>query len=149
MSVFVGLRCAMCKTEFPAEALYVCDQCLGPLEAYYDYEAARRTMTREAIADRPRNLWRYSELLPITGSPRTGFDSGWTPLVRAGRLGEALGVTELYIKDDSVNHPTCPTRTASCRWRRRARSSSDSTRSDVPRPATSATAWRRIRPAWV
>ena len=106
MTVFAGLRCAMCKTEFPAEALYVCDQCLGPLEAYYDYAAVRRTMTREAIADRPRNLWRYRELLPITGSPRTGFDSGWTPLVRAGRLGEALGVTELYIKDDSVNHPT-------------------------------------------
>ena len=106
MSVFAGLRCAMCKTEFPAEALYVCDQCLGPLEAYYDYEAARRTMTREAIANRPCNLWRYRELLPITGNPRTGFDSGWTPLVRAGRLGEALGVTELYIKDDSVNHPT-------------------------------------------
>ena len=106
MSVFAGLRCAMCKTEFPTEALYVCDQCLGPLEAFYDYDAARRTMTREAIADRPRNLWRYRELLPITGSPRTGFDSGYTPLVRAGRLAEALGVKELYIKDDSVNHPT-------------------------------------------
>ena len=106
MSVFAGLRCAMCKTEFPAEALYVCDQCLGPLEACYDYDAARRTMTREAIADRPRNLWRYRELLPIVGDPRTGLDSGYTPLVRAGRLAEVIGVEELYIKDDSVNHPT-------------------------------------------
>ena len=106
MNVFAGLRCALCKTEFPAKALYVCDQCLGPLEAFYDYDAARRTMTREAIADRPRNLWRYRELLPIDGTPRTGFDSGYTPLVRAGRLAAALGVTELYIKDDSVNHPT-------------------------------------------
>ena len=106
MSVFTGLRCAMCKTAFPAEALYVCDQCLGPLEACYDYEAARRTMTREAIAARRRNLWRYRELLPITGDPRTGLDSGFTPLVRAGRLAEALGVEELYLKDDSVNHPT-------------------------------------------
>ena len=106
MSVFGGLRCAMCKTEFPPEALYVCDQCLGPLEAFYDYDAVRHTLTREAIADRPRNLWRYRELLPIAGSPRTGFDSGCTPLVRAGRLAEALGVEELYIKDDSVNHPT-------------------------------------------
>jgi threonine synthase len=96
----------MCQTAFPAEALYVCDQCLGPLEACYDYEAARQTMTREAIADRPRNLWRYRELLPITGEPLTGLDSGFTPLVRAHRLGAALGVTELYIKDDSVNHPT-------------------------------------------
>ena len=106
MSVFTGLRCAMCKTEFPAEALYVCDQCLGPLEAVYDYDAARRTMTREAIARRPQNLWRYRELLPVVGEPRTGLDSGFTPLVRASRLAEALGVDELYIKDDSVNHPT-------------------------------------------
>jgi threonine synthase len=106
MSVFTGLRCAMCQTEFPAEALYVCDQCLGPLEACYDYDAARRAMTREALANRPRNMWRYRELLPIVGDPLTGLDSGYTPLVRAGRLAEALGVEELYIKDDSVNHPT-------------------------------------------
>ena len=106
MSFFTGLRCAMCKTPFPAEALYVCDQCLGPLEACYDYEAVRQSMTRETVAARPRNLWRYRELLPIAGSPLTGFDSGWTPLVRARRLADTLGVEELYIKDDSVNHPT-------------------------------------------
>ena len=106
MTAFSGLRCAMCKTGFPSEALYVCDQCLGPLESCYDYEVAGRTMTREAIASRPRNLWRYRELLPIVGEPKTGFDSGFTPLVRAYRLAEALGVDELYIKDDSVNHPT-------------------------------------------
>lgn len=96
----------MCKTPFPAEALYVCDQCLGPLEACYDYEAVRQSMTRETVAARPRNLWRYRELLPIAGSPLTGLDSGWTPLVRARRLADTLGVEELYIKDDSVNHPT-------------------------------------------
>ncbi len=96
----------MCKTPFPAEALYVCDQCLGPLEACYDYEAVRQSMTRETVAARPSNLWRYRELLPIAGSPLTGLDSGCTPLVRARRLGDMLGVEELYIKDDSVNHPT-------------------------------------------
>ncbi len=96
----------MCKTPFPAEALYVCDQCLGPLEACYDYEAVRQSMTRDTVAARPRNLWRYRELLPIAGSPLTGLDSGWTPLVRARRLADTLGVEELYIKDDSVNHPT-------------------------------------------
>ena len=106
MSAFAGLRCAMCKTGFPPEALYVCDQCLGPLEACYDYDLARRSLTREAIATRRHNLWRYRELLPIVGEPRTGLDSGFTPLVRANRLAEALGVDELYIKDDSVNHPT-------------------------------------------
>ena len=106
MSAFAGLRCAMCKTGFPPEALYVCDQCLGPLEAYYDYEQAGQTLTREALARRDQNLWRYRELLPIVGEPRTGLDSGFTPLVRARRLAEVLRVKELYIKDDSVNHPT-------------------------------------------
>ena len=99
-----GVR--LCKTGFPSEALYVCNQCLGPLEAVYDYDAARRTLTREAVAERPRNLWRYRELLPITSEPRTGLHSGCTPLVRAHRLGRELGVAELYLKDDSVNHPT-------------------------------------------
>jgi threonine synthase len=106
MTALTGLQCHVCRTPFPAEALFVCDKCFGPLEAVYDYEAARRTMTREAIAARPRNLWRYRELLPITGEPVTGFHSGFTPLVRCTRLAERLGVSELYIKDDSVNHPT-------------------------------------------
>ena len=79
-------------------------ECLGPLEPVYDYSAIR--LTREEIEQRPKNLWRYRELLPITGEPRTGFNSGFTPLVRCNRLAERLGVSELYIKDDSVNHPT-------------------------------------------
>src|SRR5438128_1136836 len=104
MTSFVGLQCHVCHTPFPAEALYVCDRCLGPLEAVYDYSAVR--LTRDEIARRPKNLWRYRELLPITGEPRTGFHSGFTPLVRCDRLAARLGLSELYIKDDSVNHPT-------------------------------------------
>jgi threonine synthase len=91
---------------FPAEATYVCDRCLGPLEPVYDYEAIANALTRHEIERRPKNLWRYRELLPITGEPRTGFHSGFTPLVRCTRLAERLGLSELYIKDDSVNHPT-------------------------------------------
>jgi threonine synthase len=89
---------------FPAEANYVCDKCLGPLEPVYDYAAIG--LTRDIIERRPKNLWRYRELLPIMGEPRTGFHSGYTPLVRCTRLAERLGIRELYIKDDSVNHPT-------------------------------------------
>ena len=92
---------------FPATALWVCDQCMGPLEVTYDYSAIARVMSREAVERRPRNLWRYRELLPIDGEPRTGLHSGFTPLVRADRLAARLGVRELYVKDDSVNHPTC------------------------------------------
>jgi threonine synthase len=104
MSALVGLQCHVCKSMFPLEALYVCDRCLGPLEAVYDYAAVR--LTREEIGRRPKNLWRYRELLPIVGEPRTGFHSGFTPLVRCERLADRLGVRELYVKDDSVNHPT-------------------------------------------
>jgi len=89
---------------FPAEAVYVCDRCLGPLEPVYDYASIK--LTREIIASRPENIWRYRELLPITGEPRTGFHTGFTPLIRCNRLADRLGLSELYIKDDSVNHPT-------------------------------------------
>jgi threonine synthase len=94
----------VCKATFPALATYVCDKCLGPLEPVYDYGAIR--LTRDEIAARPKNIWRYRELLPITGEPKSGFHSGFTPLVRCTRLAERLGIDELYIKDDSVNHPT-------------------------------------------
>ena len=102
--MLTGLQCHLCGAQFPADALYVCDRCLGPLEPVYDYSAIR--ISQAQIAARPKNLWRYRELLPIAGEPRTGFNSGFTPLVRCDRLAHRLGVAELYIKDDSVNHPT-------------------------------------------
>jgi threonine synthase len=102
-----SLRCHLCQASFPATALWVCDKCLGPLEVTYDYAAIAPQLSRQSIERRPKNLWRYRELLPIEGQPRTGLHSGFTPLVRADRLAKELGVRELYIKDDSVNHPTC------------------------------------------
>ena len=102
-----SLRCHLCQATFPAEALWVCDKCLGPLEVTYDYDVAAKTISRKAIESRAKNLWRYRELLPIKGDPRTGLHSGFTPLVKAERLAKRLGVRELYVKDDSVNHPTC------------------------------------------
>ncbi len=101
-----SLRCHLCTTRFPATASWVCDQCLGPLEVTYDYAAIAPSLSRALIEARPKNLWRYRELLPIEGEPRTGLHSGFTPLVRADRLAARLGVRELYVKDDSVNHPT-------------------------------------------
>ena len=106
MSYVLGLRCRECGAEYPHEPLHVCDQCFGPLEVAYDYAAIARGLSREAIAARPRNLWRYRELLPAPQDPVVGPHSGFTPLVKADRLAAALGVKELYVKDDSVNHPT-------------------------------------------
>ena len=105
MSFVAGLRCHLCGATYPAKALWVCGECLGPLEVAYDYAAMRQAVSRSRIEARPKSLWRYLELLPVD-EPRTGFNSGFTPLVRATRLARELGVSELYIKDDSVNHPT-------------------------------------------
>ncbi len=102
----LGLKCRECGRLYPKEVLNVCEYCFGSIEVDYDYDAIRRVLTRDAIASRPRNLWRYRELLPIDGEPTVGPHSGFTPLIRARRLAETLGVSELYIKDDSVSHPT-------------------------------------------
>ncbi len=106
MSHATGLRCRECGAETPIAPLHVCETCFGPLEVQYDYPAIGRTLTRALIESRPRNLWRYRELLPIEVEPQIGLHSGFTPLVRADRLAAVLGVQELWVKDDSVNHPT-------------------------------------------
>jgi len=105
MKFVAGLKCHLCGATYPPEALWVCTDCLGPLEVAYDYTAVKSVMTRELIESRPPSLWRYRELLPVE-EPKTGFNSGFTPLVRAKRLADQLGIDELYLKDDSVNHPT-------------------------------------------
>ena len=105
MKFVAGLTCHLCGATYPPEALWVCTDCLGPLEVSYDYDAVKSVMTRALVESRPPSLWRYLELLPVE-EPKTGFNSGFTPLVRARRLADELGLDELYIKDDSVNHPT-------------------------------------------
>lgn len=101
-----GLKCKECGHDYPKAPLHVCEYCFGPLEVQYDYESMKRVLSRDVIESRPQNLWRYKEMLPVDGEPITGHHSGMTPLVRADRLAKELGVEELYIKDDSVNHPT-------------------------------------------
>ncbi len=101
-----GLKCRECGREYPVAPVYVCEFCFGPLEVVYDYEGIKKILTKEKIFSRPQNLWRYKELLPIDGEPTSGLYSGFTPLVRAEKLAKIIGVKELYIKDDTVTHPT-------------------------------------------
>jgi threonine synthase len=100
-----GLRCRECGRDYPVEPIHVCEFCFGPLEVVYDYEEIRRNVSREKIEKGPKSLWRYIDLLPVD-SPKVGLSAGFTPLKRAHKLGEVLGLKNLYIKDDSVNHPT-------------------------------------------
>lgn len=106
MSFVKGLKCRECGREFPKQPVAGCDDCFGPLEVDYDYETISRVLSREVISSRPKNLWRYRELLPIDNDPTVGLSTGATPLVRAHRLGRVLGLRDLYIKNDSVNSPT-------------------------------------------
>ncbi|MDD5773667.1 MAG: threonine synthase [bacterium] len=106
MSFVKGLKCRECGRLFPKEPLYVCEYCFGPLELDYDYPLIKKKLNKEVIESRAKNLWRYKELLPVDGNPIVGLDSGFTPLVKAHNLAKRLGVKELYIKDDSVCHPT-------------------------------------------
>ena len=106
MNFMTSLRCKECGEVYGPGKQFVCTACFGPLEVDYDYDAIGRTTSPARISQRPANLWRYRELLPIDGEPATGFQSGFTPLVKASRLARALGVEELYLKDDTVNHPT-------------------------------------------
>jgi len=101
-----GLKCRECGREYPIEPIYVCEFCFGPLEVAYDYNSIAAAVSREKIKERPQNLWRYRELLPIDGEPQVGLDAGFTPLLKAENLSKVLGVDELYIKDDTVVHPT-------------------------------------------
>jgi len=101
-----ALKCRECGREYPLQATHVCEFDFGPLEVAYDYDRIKKTLTRETIQSRPKTMWRYRELLPIAGEPTVGPLVGFTPLVKADRLAKALGIRELYVKNDAVNYPT-------------------------------------------
>lgn len=97
------LRCRECGTLYPADPLYVCERCFGPLEVVYDYGALARQPLRSIIASGPDSIWRYEPLLPVERVPEIDLQPGWSPLVPANRLGRELGLRRLYIKNDSIN----------------------------------------------
>ncbi len=106
MSYVKGLKCRECAQLYPITPTHVCEYCFGPLEVDYNYDEIKKDISREKIESRPKNMWRYRELLPIDGEPTVGRDVGFTPLVKADRLAKLLGVKELYIKNDAVSYPT-------------------------------------------
>lgn len=106
MGYVKGLRCKECGKGYEKLPIHVCEYCFGPLEVDYDYPAIQKVISRKSIQEGPPSMWRYRPLMPIDDEPRVGLHTGYTPLVRARNLGKALGLKELYIKNDSVNHPT-------------------------------------------
>ncbi|HTW06257.1 MAG TPA: threonine synthase [Acidimicrobiales bacterium] len=98
-----GLKCRECARSYPAEALHVCEWCFGPLEVVYDYEAIAATVSRDRIAAGPKSIWRYADLLPASPEGAVDLGAGLTPLVRADHLAAELGLSELWLKNDTVN----------------------------------------------
>ncbi len=99
------LECALCGVRYEARRLHnLCTECGRPLLVRYDLEAAARTLTRESLKGRRADLWRYAEVLPVEREENiVSLGEGWTPLLRAERLGGRLGLRDLYIKDESQN----------------------------------------------
>ena len=98
-----GLQCRECSRPYPALALHVCEWCFGPLEVVYDYEAIAASVSRESIAAGPKSMWRYAGLLPASPEGAVDLGAGFTPLIKADRLAAELGLSELWLKNDTVN----------------------------------------------
>jgi threonine synthase len=99
-----SLRCKECKTTYPLDARYVCERCFGPLEVAYASRAdTDPDELRRRIQAGPHSIWRYADFLPLSAPPRGTLPAGWTPLLRADRLAERLGLREVWVKNDAAN----------------------------------------------
>jgi threonine synthase len=99
-----SLTCKECKTPYPLDARYVCEQCFGPLEvSYAPREEIDPAALRRRIQAGPHSIWRYSDFLPVQAPPKGVLPAGWTPLLRADRLADALGLREVWVKNDAAN----------------------------------------------
>ena len=110
MTYVQALQCRECGRRVDVAATHACEFCFGPLEVVYDYDAMRGVVTRERIEAGPPTLWRYADLLPVLDGPadtrdagRVDLGAGFTPLVPAPRLGAAIGLDDLWIKNDTLN----------------------------------------------
>jgi threonine synthase len=96
----ISLQCRECKKEYESTFKYICDECFGPLDVKYDFPS----ISKNTLSNREHTYWRYFELLPIQDKTNiVSIHAGMTPLIKAEKLGKALGLNNLYIKNDSVN----------------------------------------------
>lgn len=94
------LQCRECKKEYAPTFKYICEECFGPLDVYYDFPS----VNKNTFSNREHTYWRYHELLPIESKFNiVSIGAGMTPLIKAEKLGKSLGLNNLYIKNDSVN----------------------------------------------
>ncbi|MDP8942797.1 MAG: threonine synthase [Actinomycetota bacterium] len=98
-----ALQCKECGQRYPLEARFGCELCFGPLEVAYDFSGLKPGEVKRRIQAGPLSVWRYADFLPFDRSPQGGLAAGMTPLLRADRLAERLGLGELWVKNDAAN----------------------------------------------
>lgn len=103
MSFERALRCRECGREYDLAPIFSCEFCFGPLEVAYDYDGIRESISRDRIEAGPATLWRYADLLPCDPAYKVDIGTGYTPLIDARRLARAVGLKQLWIKNDTVN----------------------------------------------
>ncbi len=97
-----ALKCRECGREYSLTKLYACEDCFGPLEVVYSYDSIQ--LDRQSFKNRPKTVWRYFELLPVSDKTKiVDLGAGYTKLQKCDRLAKTLGLKKLYIKDDTVN----------------------------------------------
>jgi threonine synthase len=100
------LRCRECQTRWGNQPISFCQNCFAPLEVAYDWDRIRKEISKDQIASRATNLWRYKELLPLPDNYDASAPAGFTPLLKAAKLGESVRSRSLYLKNDAVSFPT-------------------------------------------
>ncbi|MFM9044151.1 MAG: pyridoxal-phosphate dependent enzyme, partial [bacterium] len=98
-----SLRCKECGVEYELDASFVCADCFGPLEVAYDFTGLDADEVRRSIQAGPQTIRRYADFLPIAAGSTDPLCTGMTPLIRADRLAESLGLEEVWIKNDAAN----------------------------------------------
>ena len=106
MTFVQGLACRACGTRVERIAVAACPACGDQLDPVYDWDAIRAAVDRDAVAARPRTLWRYAELLPLDAEPAVSREVGWSPLIDAPRLARTLDVGRVWIKFDGALFPS-------------------------------------------
>ena len=108
MSYLTHLDCSYCSNKFEANKLWnLCPFCNKPLLARYDLDSIKNSFSKEDLITVEPTLWRYKELLPVLDSRYIlSLGEGFTPLIKANRLGSAIGFDNLFIKDESLNPTT-------------------------------------------